>query len=532
MLESMSAGRAVSRREFVAIGGTIAAAGALAPLVDPLAALGAGKWPSGRLGAKDATRVDRDQFMPLGQFRRWHEQLDQVGPSNQRGLRATGSTGHEGYVDELRDRLDRAGVQQLHFEPVPMKRWTTSDWSLELTGGAAAGEVKTSSYIPYSGKTPKQGVTGELVFVAAGATPAPGSLAGKIAVFDVPVLSIPLTVLTSLAYEGRSYDPQGQLAGDQLYKRPYLSIETVIEMIEKLTVAGAAGAVGVIDFPFEGAKGTYFPYDGVIREVPGVYVDREVGATLKQQAQAGTSARLRLPASVKKVKSRNLLGIIPGQSKEIVTLHCHTDGSNALEDNGPDAIVAMAQYLARLPRKALPRTILILLTTGHFAGGNGTRSYLSRHEGDFVKRTNAALTIEHLGLKEWNELPSGEMGLTGNWEPGAIFAPGSSALVDASFKALKRAKAKPAGVLKPLYPNGSGQPNDPVWPGEGQYLYGIGGIPTANYITGPTYLLNWGVKTADKVSFRRVRNEAIAFTEEILRLGRTPGADLKTYDLG
>ena len=47
-------------------------------------------------------------------------------------------------------------------------------------------------------------------------------------------------------------------------------------------------------------------------------------------------------------------------------------------------------------------------------------------------------------------------------------------------------------------------------------------MPTANYITGPTYLLNWGITTTDKVNFSRVRAEAIAFTEMILRLGRTP----------
>ena len=40
------------------------------------------------------------------------------------------------------------------------------------------------------------------------------------------------------------------------------------------------------------------------------------------------------------------------------------------------------------------------------------------------------------------------MGFTRTWEPGTMFALGSKALVDASFKALKRAKAAPSGVLK------------------------------------------------------------------------------------
>jgi Peptidase family M28 len=519
----------LSRRKFIAAGGAIAAAGTFGSLVDPVSALGATRWPKGSLGARDAVRVKASQFMPVGQFRRWNQALDRIGPANQRGLRATGSAAHEGYVDGLRDQLERAGVEHLHFERVGMSRWTTTRWSLDLLAGPSAGTVKTAAYIPYSGQTPAQGVTGPLVFLESGSTPAPASLAGKIAVFDVPLTVVPLSFFTALGYENRVYDPRGELVPSRQYKRPYLN--GVIPVLEALKDAGAAGAVGVLDFPSDGADGSYFPYDGVIREVPGVYVDRATGTALKDQARAGIPARLTLPAKVKRVKSRNLIGFIRGRSKELVTLHCHTDGSNAIEDNGPGAIVAMSQYLARLPRHALPRTIMVLLTTGHFAGGNGSRAFCSRHKDDLVKRSNAALTIEHLGLREWDELPSGRMGPTGRFEPGAIFTPGSKALVNASYAALRRAKAAPSGPLKPLNPDASGVANDPAWPGEGQYLFAVGGIPDANYITGPTYLLNWGITTTDKVNHRRVRAEAIAFTEMILRLGRTPRRKLRTFNL-
>jgi hypothetical protein len=154
--------------------------------------------------------------------------------------------------------------------------------------------------------------------------------------------------------------------------------------------------------------------------------------------------------------------------------------SQPLDDVGrPRAIVAISQYLTRLPSRARPRTIMILLTTGHFAGGNGARAFRKRHKDDLVKRTNAALTIEHLGLREWDELPDGRMGPTGRYEPGAILAPGSKALVDAAYAALRKAKASPAGAL----------------------------------------------------NHSRVRAESIAFTEMILRLGRTPGRTLERYTL-
>jgi len=235
---------------------------------------------------------------------------------------------------------------------------------------------------------------------------------------------------------------------------------------------------------------------------------------------------------VKRVKTRNLIGFVNfGSSDELLCLHCHSDGSNAIEDNGPQALVAATQYLSRLPRNALPRTVMILLTTGHFAGGNGSQDFCRTFKNDLVKRTNAAITIEHLGLKQWEELPSGQMGPTGQWEAGAVFAPGSKALVDDSFTALRRGRPVPASVLKPLNPDANGTADAAAWPGEGQYLYALGHIADANFITGPTYLLNWGITTKDKCDHAQVRRQAMAFTQEILRLARTPRRRLTTYTL-
>jgi hypothetical protein len=520
-----------SRRRFLAISAAAGTAATLGPYLNAADALAKrGKkiaWPNQQLSPRDALKVNRHQFMPVRQFRRWNEKLDSIGPANQLGLRATGSRSHERYVDDLRDLLEHAGVRHLHFENVPMQRWSTDTWSLDLLGGPAAGTVKTASYIPYSGQTPSQGVTAPLALIPAGSTPGPGSLTGKIAVFDVPQTIIPYTFFTALSYPGRTYDPSAQ-SPSALYKRPYLN--GVIPMLEAIQAAGAVGAVGVLDYPPDGAEGSYFPYDGHIRAVPGLYVDRNVGATLKAQASAGINARLAVPAAVEQVDTRNLIGFIPGRSKDIVALHCHTDGSNAIEDNGPGAIVAIAQYLARLPRRALPCKVMILLTTGHFAGGNGSRAFIARHGGDLVPQTKAALTLEHLGLLRWEEI-AGVMGPAGGYEAAAIFAPGSAPLVESSFKALVHGGAFPASVLKPLNPNASGDPNQAAWPGEGQYLFAGGGMPDANYITGPTYLLNWGIKTVDRCDHRRLRAEAIAFTEMILQLGRTPADQLRGYTL-
>lgn len=481
----------------------------------------AASWPNGSLGAADATTVDQTQFFSAAQLQAWGVDLDN------RGLRATGTAAHETYIDVLAQRLTCAGVTQISMEQVPLTRWSVDDnsWSLAVAGGPSAGPLQVAAYIPYSGETGTQGVTAPLVYLDSKTTPTAANAGGKIVLFDAPPGSDPLLGFELYAMD--IYDPELSVNPLATYTRPYLSQPNVL--LDQLTAAGAAGAIGVIPLPYPTAHGAYYPYDRVLRKVPSLFVAQDVGARLKQLAGSGTQVTLTLPATVESVNTRNIVAVIPGASDELTVINSHTDGTNGVEDNGPNAIIGMAQYLARLPRPALPRTIMILLTSGHFAGGIGAETFLSAHQNDgLTGRIASIVTLEHLGAMEYLPDSNGLLAPTGKPEIGAIFAPKIQALADASYNALKNAKAAPAFVLQPLNAGGNGTADDAVWPGEGQYFWGIAGIPDANYITGPYYLLNWGVTTADKIDFNRMRDEMIAFTQMQLDLSRVSFTALHT----
>lgn len=513
----------LTRRRLLQLGAGAAIGGGILPHLSGMPpeawASAAGlRWPSARLRHRDAVRVDPAQFLPAAQLLEWQRELDAL------GLRATGSPAHEGYVDLLHERLQRAGVRDVRFESLPHRRWLADSWSLHADGR----HVPTASYMPYSGGTSPAGVAGPLVEVDPSKPLAAGSLRGKIALFFLPLTSLTYAAFGALAY--KSYDPAGILKPNGTYARAWLSITTLIGMLDTLVRAKAAACVCVLDLPADAAQGAYYPYDGTIRPVPGLFVDRATGAALRSKAAAGAHARIVLRAQVKPVQIRNLLGLIPGASNQLVLLHSHTDGPNAIEDNGPNAIVAISQYLARLPPRSLPRSVMVLLTTGHFAGGAGVKGFVQRHRHTTLRRTAAALTLEHLGAREWNPGPNGHSRLTGHEEPGTIFTPESSAMVDTSYAALRRAADDPGSVLRPFVAT-SGSPDGNGWPAEGTQLWTMGAIPTANYITGPTYLLNWGIPTIDKLDLRLMRAEAIAFTEMLIALARQPRTRLRRLDL-
>jgi hypothetical protein len=507
----------LTRRGLLGAGAAAATVGALGPFATAWAAPASRGWPTARLSGAAARRVVPAQFLAARQLESWHAELDG------RGLRATGARAHERYVDALRDRLERAGVGHVHFESAPMRRWTPGSFGLDIVGASSAGPVKLANYIPYSGSLPAGGVTGPLTFVPAGTTPEPGSLAGKVALFEVGIPGITIGLFTSFGLPGKTYDPRHELDPAAPFLRSWIGDFTA--RLTSIQGGNPAAVVGIIPVEHAEAVGSYFPYDGVIRSVPGVYVAKEAGATLRALADTGGAVRVTLAATVEAIKTRNLVGLIPGRSDELIVLHSHTDGTNGVEDNGPDAIVAMAQYLARIPRHELPRTIMVLLTSGHFAGGVGAKAFVHRHRADTLPKIAAAITLEHLGANRWTLHADGTTTPSSAAEPGAFFQPGSAALAAAAYAGLVAGGAAPGFVANPLTTRPT-SPDQAAWPGEGQYLWNNGGIATANYITGPTYLLNAGVDTLHRVDIRRVRRAALGFTDMTLALSRVPKAKL------
>ena len=510
----MSSGRdsGLSRRDLIA-------GGSAAGLALALGGTGAASGLTGPRRTAKARRVSPKRFTTASQLRKWQRELDRM------GLRSPANPANEAYIDLLRERLEAAGVNQLRTERVPITRWTAKDWSLRVADGASPGEVATASFINYSGMTGPDGVTGRLVYVPSGETPAPGSLAGCVALFDVPLRLIPNPAFQTIAYE--VYDPRGRLDPNDNFAQwqPGQSRQ----MLDKVQTAGAIGAVGIVDLPADLADGGLYPYDGVLRSVPGVFVNRENGARLRSAADAGSSVTVVLRASVRDTYSRNLVGIIPGRSRELMLLNSHTDGPNAIEDNGPNAIVAMCRYLTRLPRRVLPRTILVSLTTGHFCGAAGQEAFIDRHAEDLLPRVAGALTLEHLGALK---LVPGETTSTptGNSETGLFFMPETSALVGRAVKWAQRADSDPTLVARPIT-SAPTAPDGRGFPAEGNALWIEAGIPIANYIAGPLYLFNWGRSTMPYFDERLMRNQTIAFTEMLLALSAVPRESLRALDL-
>jgi hypothetical protein len=509
-----------TRREAIKWGIATGAAASFGGLLSPSLGV-AREWPRGRLRARDALKVNPGEFLSVAQLQSWQDALNDI------GLRATGSRTHAKYVDDLAARLERTGVK-VKTDYVPLRRWTPGEPSLAVLEGADAGAVTVASYVPYSGSTPESGVTAPLV-ADPGGTLAPGSLTGKILLFDVADASLSNAFFDAIDY-GTPHHPAGYDASAP-YIRPWLAQGSVGSRLQAAKAAGAVGAVAVLNVPFEAAVGTYMPYDGKLRDIPALFVDKDTAKGLRRVATGAGTVRLTLAASVDSITTPNVYAIIPGASEELVVLHSHHDGTNGVEENGQEAIVAAAQYLARLPKRSLQRSVLILLSTGHFAGDAlGTETFITRHTDDLIARTNAAVTIEHVGAREWLPNSAGKYELTGKYELGGYFAAPYKPIIDLARTSLLQAKATDDRVMKPFSPDAR-SPNGKRWPGDGEGFWALAGLPSLNFITGPNYLLAADFDTSEMVDPAAIRRQTITATDLVLQLTRLSKEQIGKPDL-
>jgi hypothetical protein len=379
--------------------------------------LGAATLPAAPGAAAEGLAVD------AGTLWRWNQRLAAGGP------RLTGNAAHRTFVDWLAGMLGDTGLR-VRRDRLTFDRWAPRRWSLTVDGAS----VDVAFYFPYSGVTPPAGVTAPLAYL--GVSPlssAAWALArGKIAVVDVPSPAMPV----ALAFPPTGSHPAGaDVPG--LVAAPGITDVVAAPMLELAAQAGVLGVVcirtGVSD---DLAKDQYSPFTTGYQDCPALWLGPTAGKGVRAKALRGAEATLTLDAKVVKgAATETLWAVLPGADPtEAVVVNTHTDGPNVAEENGGLGLLALAREFTKVPRSRRRRSLIFVATTGHFqipqlSTGQLLAQSSSRWIADHpelidgrVRRTVAALTLEHLGCKEWADHPgSNTYAATGANEAGFCY---------------------------------------------------------------------------------------------------------------
>lgn len=425
-------------------------------------------------------------------IRRLHE----LGPRN------SATSAHHALIEDVAQDLTDLGYQ-VHRDPHSFERWDVSPENVALT--VAGRAVKLSSAWPYSGETPPEGVTAPLALLR-GRRKKWANAAGKIALVEMRNIDVPSSLLVD-TWDG-TY-PFDSIAN------PVVGSELGGTDLAKACAAGVRAVIAVWrDLPDGAAHAQYLPFTRDYQGIPAVWAPESEADALVAAAEAGATATVVLAAErVPGATMDTLWAVSPGSGSdahEAILVVTHSDGGNAVEENGHIGLLTLARDAAAAPHN---RTIVFIYTAGHLripavtSHGQATTAWLDAHPEMWSTGSPlhavAGLAIEHLGAKHYDVDPAtGTYGPTGKLEPELLYAT-TKELADL-------ARATWNGVDPTGHPV---KPGALIHLGEGEPLYDHR-IPAIALVTGPLYLLaetNEDVVDIDLLtrqidSFRRLQN--------------------------
>lgn len=472
-----------------------------------------------RVSPSCPTSVDKSRFATPDQL------YAADGVEGSYGPRPTGSPNHRAFVDYIAGRLAKMPGVKVDSVSYPIRRWTQKHAGLTVrAAGGNSERLPIAGPIPYSLATGTKGTAAPLVYLPAATPLTKANSAGKIVVRDQVVASVPNAALVALSWF--LYDPKLTISLDPLgnYVRENDGVRA-----DDLQAAGAAGAAGVIflnPLPTAQIKGQYAPYEGIQWPVPSVLLGGEESARVKDLAQHGGSARITITATIKKISTRMLIATLPGMSAEKTIIQSHTDGMNALWDNGPVAILAMADYFSKLGRDCLPRTLQFVFTTGHLyqhlvaPDRDGSAEQFAKQVDRQYDNGQVAevLAMEHMGARGYTTAPrsGGKPGqqlvLDKNDETTSIFIGDSPSLVASTLQAVTQNRVTQTIALRGADLPGLQIPPNDNFGGEGNpYQHHL--IPTIALVTAPWPLFDPAFTLQQLVDKDLFYRQTLAFTD-------------------
>jgi hypothetical protein len=397
MKRLVGASNHASRRRFMAAAG-LGAASLVGSRIFPVQAADAG-------GALDLSKLPSEAEM-------WKD----VVAMNDMGPRYTGNAAHQKFVTFLKDRIGSLGIAVEPIKHNALILWEPKGCGIKTASGKS---IPIAFENRWSKVTGPQGVTAPVKFCGRmdGASnftariypdrnpkiDIPADIRGKIALIEVMADPLPFEAMFK-GHVSATVDPTNAGALPALQNTAW-GWNTNESRLPKLQEELAqAGAVGVI---YSWANGVDADAQGQYKRngtasLPSLWVGHTAAQELRALGEQGGTITMTVDAKVtNNVATETIVATLPGQSDETIILWSHSDGMNAIEENGSVAVVMLMKFLASLPKSARQRTVSCVITEGHFATQFLPDQAWLKDRPDIVSKAITSVGMEHLGCKEW-----------------------------------------------------------------------------------------------------------------------------------
>lgn len=463
--------------------------------------------------ADSATAVYLEKMPDTDEIYTWVQDLTDMGariPGTDAGKQA------QAYVLQ---NFTAFGLDDVEVVESITTNWHCNDWSLTVSGSEIpsyymAHSLNNGAYGTFS--TPDGGLASEIVYVGEGteADFKKIDVKGKIVVSDVMMADVPVGLAKFASY--LYYDPDKTLPITSSRRNPYETSNYPYNYFRAME-NGAVGFVGVLSNyidsnEYNNENLSYFGGPDATMEIPALWVSKTDGADLIEaikSAGGATDANLQMEVQIKEVEAGAVVGILPGQSEEIIMIQTHYDSSTigAVEDaSGSSVVMALAKFFSQIPYEERERSLLFVAMDTHFTDYDSHDAFIEKYLGEGHKIL-ADVCIEHIAY-EAKEV-DGELIVTGEVEPRIVFTSKIDALLNITKEEIVRHGYKRT-IVVPANMFGEEVPTD------ADMFYQVG-VPIISLVSGPIYLYD-NLDTIDKVPMEELRPTAETFADIVWRL--------------
>ncbi len=480
--------------------------------------------------AKEAGSNPREAFIPSNE-----EIFGWIKDITSFGYRRPGEPGSRKTAEYIMNKFREFGLKNVHIEEAKTHAWKADKWRLTVDRKKIpcffmANTMRVNEFGKYG--TGRNSLRAEMVYLGDGTEKdfEKTDVKGKIVVCDIRFYPHTFKDFDGMSYF--TYDPNRTVPRDWGHVNPYIT-KGFPENYYRAQKNGAAGFVGILVEYFNSNK--YYTEDYSLSseyrkfgymKIPGLFVTKSDGETIKKLfGQAGSDvkkpkAEMVLNVTIRPATAYNVLGYLPGKSKDIMLVHSHHDSvfAGAVEDtSGASIVMALAKYFGSSAGEKRDKTLLFATLDTHFFGYAANKDFISRRKNNGEKII-IDLCAEHIGLEA--KVADSTLVTTKHTEPRGIFVTENRNILEIVKKSVIRNNLERM-VLIPTY-TVLGVVSDSF------YIHKTG-VPVISMISGPIYLYDIA-DTPDKVAVKELKPTASAFVDMIEGIDKIPAKDIAKED--
>ncbi|WP_269477613.1 M28 family peptidase [Hominibacterium faecale] len=371
------------------------------------------------------------------------------------GHRKTGTPEGRKSAEYIKDKFESFGLEDVTIEKVKCEINEPQKWELKIENEVIPSYYINGTFVsnkPGRNTLGENGIDKELIYLGEGWQEDFENIdiRGKIVVCDIRFQNrddrTRLEQKKSRGNEPYVYDPEGTMDIPRR-RSDIFSPNNWPYNYFRAQVGGAAGFIGILADYFDSCEyynENYLEFSGEFgidsMNIPGLWVSRSTGKQIKSMIHEGAlTANIIMDTISSEKEARNVSGILPGVSNEIILVHSHHDAvyEGAVQDgSGTSEVIALAQYFSQFGKEERQKTLMFAATDTHYESYVGHEAFIEQR-----KKNNQDIildvSIEHIG-KEVELDENNNAALTGYTDLRNLYVSGSEILMEITINEVEK----------------------------------------------------------------------------------------------